>query len=48
MGHRIASPEGSKEYGVISVFAQLLYDVTMEFDIPPESFFTAAQSNRVV
>ncbi len=38
MGHRIASPEGSKEYGVISVFAQLLYDVTMEFDIPPESF----------
>ncbi len=38
MGHRIASPEGSKEYGVISVLAQLLYDVTMEFDIPPSSF----------
>ena len=38
MGHRIASKEGSKEYGVISVFAQLLYDVRMEFDIPPESF----------
>ncbi|MFN8294725.1 MAG: 16S rRNA (adenine(1518)-N(6)/adenine(1519)-N(6))-dimethyltransferase RsmA [Chitinophagales bacterium] len=38
MGHRIASREGSKEYGVISVFAQLLYDVKMEFDIPPESF----------
>ena len=38
MGHRIASKEGSKEYGVISVFAQLLYDVKMEFDIPPESF----------
>jgi len=38
MGHRIASKEGSKEYGVISVFAQLLYDVEVEFDIFPESF----------
>lgn len=38
MGHRIASPHGSKEYGVISVFAQLLYDVNVEFDISPESF----------
>jgi 16S rRNA (adenine1518-N6/adenine1519-N6)-dimethyltransferase len=38
MGHRIASGPGSKEYGVISVLTQLLYDVTMEFDIPPESF----------
>ncbi len=38
MGHRIASSHGSKEYGVISVFAQLFYDVKMEFDIGPESF----------
>ncbi|MDB5228309.1 MAG: rRNA methyltransferase [Bacteroidota bacterium] len=38
MGHRIASKHNSKEYGVISVFAQLLYDVKMEFDIFPESF----------
>jgi len=38
MGHRIASKNVSKEYGVISVFAQLLYDVDVEFDIFPESF----------
>ena len=38
MGHRIASKEGSKEYGVISVLAQLLYDIDVEFDIFPESF----------
>ena len=38
MGHRIASKNVSKEYGVISVFAQLFYDVEVEFDIFPESF----------
>lgn len=38
MAERIASPHGSKEYGVISVFAQLLYDVKLEFDIAPQSF----------
>lgn len=38
MAYRIASKEGSKEYGVISVLTQLLYDVTVEFDILPESF----------
>lgn len=38
MGHRIASKNVSKEYGVISVLTQLYYDVTMEFDIEPKSF----------
>lgn len=38
MALRIASPHGSKEYGVISVFAQLFYDVKMEFEILPQSF----------
>ncbi len=38
MAYRIASKEGSKEYGVISVLAQLLYDVKLEFDIAPGSF----------
>ena len=38
MGHRIASKNVSKEYGVISVLTQLLYDVDVEFDIFPESF----------
>jgi len=38
MAERIASSHGSKEYGVISVFAQLFYDVKLEFDITPNSF----------
>ncbi len=38
MAERIASAHGTKEYGVISVFTQLLYDVTLEFDIAPQSF----------
>lgn len=38
MAERIASPHGSKEYGVISVLVQLLYDVKLEFDIAPTSF----------
>lgn len=38
MAYRIASKEGFKEYGVISVLAQLLYNVEIEFDISPESF----------
>ncbi len=38
MAERIASKHGSKEYGVISVFAQLFYDVQLEFNIPPAAF----------
>ena len=38
MAERIASPHGSKAYGVISIFAQLYYDVKLEFDIAPNSF----------
>lgn len=38
MAERIASPHGSKEYGVISVLTQFLYDVKLEFDISPNSF----------
>src|SRR6185295_14737019 len=35
---RIASPPGSKDYGVISVLTQAYYDCTYLFDIPPECF----------
>jgi 16S rRNA (adenine1518-N6/adenine1519-N6)-dimethyltransferase len=38
MAGRIASGECSKEYGVISVLTQLMYEVSAEFDIPPSSF----------
>jgi 16S rRNA (adenine1518-N6/adenine1519-N6)-dimethyltransferase len=38
MAHRIAAPHNNKEYGVISVLAQLDYDMEVLFDIPPSAF----------
>ena len=35
---RIASKEGSKDYGILSVLIQAYYDVTYLFDVPPTSF----------
>ncbi|MFN8238880.1 MAG: 16S rRNA (adenine(1518)-N(6)/adenine(1519)-N(6))-dimethyltransferase RsmA [Chitinophagales bacterium] len=48
MAERIASPHGSKEYGVISVLAQLLYDVKLEFDIAPKSFSPPPKVNSSI
>ena len=38
MARRIAAPHNNKEYGVISVLAQLDYDMEVLFDIPPSKF----------
>jgi 16S rRNA (adenine1518-N6/adenine1519-N6)-dimethyltransferase len=38
MAHRIAAPYNNKEYGVISVLAQLDYNMEVLFDIPPDKF----------
>lgn len=38
MAERIASTHGKKSYGVISIFTQLFYDVTIALDIAPKSF----------
>lgn len=35
---RIASPHGSKEYGILSVLMQAYYDVEYLFDVPPSAF----------
>lgn len=48
MAERIASPHGSKEYGVISVLAQLLYDIQLEFDIAPKSFSPPPKVNSSI
>ncbi|MBK9328967.1 MAG: ribosomal RNA small subunit methyltransferase A [Sphingobacteriales bacterium] len=48
MAERIASPHGSKEYGVISVLAQLLYDIKVEFDIAPKSFSPPPKVNSSI
>lgn len=38
VAQRIASREGSKEYGILSVLIQANYDVTYLFDVPASSF----------
>jgi len=35
---RIAAGPGSKVYGILSVLIQLYYDVSYEFDVPPDVF----------
>ena len=35
---RIASPPGSKVYGILSVLLQAYYDITYEFTVPPHVF----------
>jgi len=36
---RIASPPGSKEYGILSVILQAYYDIKLLFTVKPGSFF---------
>ncbi len=36
---RIASPPGSREYGILSVLLQAYYDITYLFSVKPGSFF---------
>jgi len=38
VAERVASPSGSKVYGVISVFMQAYYDVEYLFDVAPDCF----------
>ena len=38
VAQRVASKEGSKTYGIISILIQYYYDVEYLFDVPPESF----------
>ena len=38
LAERLASPPGSKKYGVISVFLQAFYEVEVQFDIAPDKF----------
>jgi len=38
VAQRICSKEGSKAYGILSVYAQTFYDATYLFTVPPEVF----------
>jgi len=39
VAHRIASPPGSKEYGILSVLLQAYYNIEFLFSVKPGSFF---------
>ncbi len=39
MAQRLSAKPHSKDFGVISAWAQLHYDVSYQFEIPPEAFF---------
>lgn len=38
VAERIASPEGSRQYGILSVLLQAFYEVEYLFTVPPEAF----------
>jgi 16S rRNA (adenine1518-N6/adenine1519-N6)-dimethyltransferase len=39
VAQRIASPPGSKDYGILSVLLQAWYDIELLFSVPPHVFF---------
>ncbi|MDH5397294.1 MAG: 16S rRNA (adenine(1518)-N(6)/adenine(1519)-N(6))-dimethyltransferase RsmA [Cyclobacteriaceae bacterium] len=39
VAERLASPPGSKKYGILSVLLQAFYDIEYLFSVNPESFF---------
>lgn len=41
VAERLAAKHGNKTYGITSILTQLIYDVEILFDIPPESFSPA-------
>ncbi len=48
VAQRIASKEGSKEYGILSVLVQAFYDVKIEFKISPGAFFPPPKVDSAV
>ena len=48
VAERIISKPNSKEYGIISVKTQLLYDVKILFDVSPNAFFPKPRVNSSV
>ncbi len=45
---RIASPPGSKEYGILSVLLQAWYDISYLFTVPPQVFIPPPKVNSAV
>jgi 16S rRNA (adenine1518-N6/adenine1519-N6)-dimethyltransferase len=48
VGKRLASPPGSKEYGILSVLLQAFYKVEYLFDVPPSVFYPPPKVHSAV
>jgi 16S rRNA (adenine1518-N6/adenine1519-N6)-dimethyltransferase len=48
VAQRIASPPGSKEYGILSVLLQAYYDIKLLFSVPPGVFLPPPKVNSAV
>jgi 16S rRNA (adenine1518-N6/adenine1519-N6)-dimethyltransferase len=48
VAQRIASPPGSKEYGILSVLLQAFYNIKLLFTVPPGVFFPPPKVNSAV
>ncbi len=44
VAERIASPPGSRDYGILSVLLQAYYDIRYLFSVKPGSFFPPPKS----
>jgi len=48
VGERLAAPPATKEYGILSVFCRLHFDICREFIVRPGSFFPPPRVDSVV
>ena len=48
VGKRIASPPGSKEYGILSVLLQAFYNIEYLFEVPPSVFYPQPKVHSAV
>ena len=48
VAQRIASPPGSKDYGILSVLLQAYYDIKLLFSVPPGVFHPPPKVNSAV
>lgn len=48
VGERLCAPPGGKEYGVLSVFCQLFFDVRKVVIVPPGAFHPAPKVHSIV
>lgn len=48
VAQRLASPPGSRQYGILSVLLQTWYDISIEFHVKPGAFFPPPEVHSTV